>query len=92
MTLLIDNLRKRGIAIVDWSCMCKSNGETLDYLFLLYDIAREHGLLCSVCLGLNGSCQEWQLNYFIAGKHNSAMRLKLLDLNICWAVAIAFLL
>ena len=27
--------------------------------------------LCPVCLGFNGSCQEWQLNYFIAGKDNS---------------------
>ena len=27
-------------SIVDWSCMCKSNGKTMDHLFLHYDITR----------------------------------------------------
>jgi hypothetical protein len=45
---MIDSLRKHGIAIVDWSCICKSNGETVDYLYILYDIARELGLVVCV--------------------------------------------
>ena len=30
--LMTDNLRKTGVIIVDWYCMCKSNGEYVDHL------------------------------------------------------------
>ena len=32
--LTIDNLRKRHILILDWCCMCKINGESIDHLFI----------------------------------------------------------
>uniref|UniRef100_A0A2N9H161 Reverse transcriptase zinc-binding domain-containing protein n=1 Tax=Fagus sylvatica TaxID=28930 RepID=A0A2N9H161_FAGSY len=32
--LTIDNLRKRGLILQNWCCLCKSNGESVDHLFI----------------------------------------------------------
>ena len=32
--LTIDNLRRWKVVVVDWCCMCKRNGKTIDHLFL----------------------------------------------------------
>ena len=47
--LTIDNLRKRKVWILDWCYMCKSNGESIDHLFLHYPVAMD---LWSMVLGL----------------------------------------
>jgi hypothetical protein len=39
--LTVDNLRKRRIIIVDWCCMCKHQGDSVDNLLLHCDMARE---------------------------------------------------
>ena len=39
--LTIDNLRKRRLMLIDWCCMCKANGESIDHLFLHCSIARD---------------------------------------------------
>lgn len=36
-----DNLIQRGIIIVDWCSMCKSNGKTVDYFLLHCAVAHE---------------------------------------------------
>jgi hypothetical protein len=28
----LDNLRKRNIVVVEWCCMCKKSGESIDHL------------------------------------------------------------
>ena len=30
--LTIDNLRKQRVLVVDWCCMCKQSGESIDHL------------------------------------------------------------
>jgi len=35
-----DNLRRRGIVMVEWCVMCKKYGESVDHLLLHYDVAR----------------------------------------------------
>jgi hypothetical protein len=35
----MDNLRKRRIIVVDWCCMCKKSGETIDHLLFHYEVA-----------------------------------------------------
>ena len=52
--LMCDNLMRRRITMVDWCCMCRKSGETLDHLLL----HMKFGLLFSVCLGFIGLCQE----------------------------------
>ncbi len=39
--LTIDALRKCGLIIVDWCCMCKHNGESVDHVLLDCRLARE---------------------------------------------------
>uniref|UniRef100_A0A2N9FVR5 Reverse transcriptase domain-containing protein n=1 Tax=Fagus sylvatica TaxID=28930 RepID=A0A2N9FVR5_FAGSY len=39
--LTIDNLRKRGLIIQEWCCMCKRSGESVDHLFLHCSVAME---------------------------------------------------
>ena len=39
--LTIDNLRKRKVCILDWCYMCKSNGESIDHLFLHCPVAMD---------------------------------------------------
>jgi hypothetical protein len=35
----MDNLKKSHVAIVDRCCLCKRNGESVDYLLLHCDVA-----------------------------------------------------
>jgi hypothetical protein len=37
--LTADNLRRRNIILVDWCCLCKEDGETIDHLFLHCKVA-----------------------------------------------------
>ncbi len=39
--LMIDNLWKRRLVLLDWCYMCKANGESIDHLFLHCSIARD---------------------------------------------------
>ena len=39
--LTANNLRRRNIILVDWCCLCKEDGETIDHLFLHCKVARE---------------------------------------------------
>jgi hypothetical protein len=38
--LTLDNLRKRHVIVIDRCCMCKRNGESVDYLLLHCEVAR----------------------------------------------------
>jgi hypothetical protein len=49
--LTIDNLRKRNLIIIDWCCLCKQSGESVDHLLLHCSLARE---LWSMVFGLFG--------------------------------------
>lgn len=39
--LTADNLRKRGVIVMEWFYMCKSNVESIEHLFLHCEVARE---------------------------------------------------
>ncbi len=39
--LTTDNLRRRGIIILDWCCMCRSDGESVNHLLLHCSVAQE---------------------------------------------------
>jgi len=37
--LTLDNLRKKGVVVIDRCCMCKLNGESVDHLLLHCEVA-----------------------------------------------------
>jgi hypothetical protein len=47
--LTVDNLRRRHIVVLDWCCICKCNGESVDHLLLQCPIAYE---MCSMLFGV----------------------------------------
>ena len=49
--LTADNLRRRGIPVVSWCCMCKADGESVDHLLFHCPYAKE---LWDMVLGLFG--------------------------------------
>jgi hypothetical protein len=53
--LTLDNLRKRNIIVMEWCCLCKKSGESIDHLFLHCEVAfRDVECVFSViwcCLG-----------------------------------------
>jgi hypothetical protein len=36
-----DNLRRLNILMVEWCCMCKKSGESIDHLLLHFDVVRD---------------------------------------------------
>ena len=37
--LTMDNLRKRNVVVVEWCCLCKKSGESIDHLLLHCEVA-----------------------------------------------------
>ena len=50
--LTVDNLRKRRVIIIDWCCMCKVQGETVNHLLLHCTVAQELWSLIFVLFGI----------------------------------------
>jgi hypothetical protein len=49
--LTLDNLRKRNIIVLEWCCLCRKGGESIDHLFIHCEVASE---MWTVCLQLFG--------------------------------------
>jgi hypothetical protein len=39
--LMLDNLRKMNVVVVEWCCMCKKSRESIDHLMIHFKVARE---------------------------------------------------
>jgi hypothetical protein len=39
--LMHDNLWRQNIMVVEWCCLCKKNGESIDHILLLCDVVRD---------------------------------------------------
>jgi hypothetical protein len=50
--LTIDNLRKHGLILVDWCCLCRESGESPDHILLHCKVARELWDLVFVLFGV----------------------------------------
>ena len=51
--LTIDNLRKRKVLIIDWCCMCKTNGKSVNHLLLHCPIAQDLWNLVFILFGIS---------------------------------------
>ena len=51
--LTIDNLRKRKVLIIDWCCMCKSSGESVNHLLLHCPLAQDLWNLVFTLFGIS---------------------------------------
>ena len=89
--LTVDNLRKRRVIIVDWCCMCKVHGESVNHLLLHCSVAQELWLLIFSMFGttwvmLRGvvdllSC--WSVR---SGKSESAVIWKTIPHVLMWCI------
>ncbi len=50
--LAMDNLRKRGLILVDWCCLCRESGESPDHILLHCKVALELWDLVFVLFGV----------------------------------------
>ncbi len=58
--LTVDNLRKRGLILVEWCCLCKQSGESVNHLLLHCSHVQEHW---SMVFGLFGI--QWVMPYSV---------------------------
>ena len=65
--LTIDNLRKQWVLIIDWYCMCKSNGEFVNHLLLHCPTALELWNLIFTLFGTYRWCLGEWLIYLLVG-------------------------
>ena len=89
--LTIDNLRKRGLIIQEWCCMCKRSGEDVDHLFLHCSVAME---LWSLVFGLFGV--QWVMPRSVMdfscslmgnrGRHSSILIWKMIPHCLVWCI------
>ena len=50
--LMVDYLRKLNILIVDWCCMCKRSGESIEHLLLHCPVAMDIWIFVFVLFGI----------------------------------------
>jgi hypothetical protein len=58
---MYDNLRKKNVVVVEWCCMCKKIGESIDHLLLHCEVAQE---LWSYVLSQFGV--EWVMSRWVS--------------------------
>lgn len=58
----VDNLIKQGMTMVEWYCMCKHSGDTVDHLLIHYSSAMDYWAFVFLLLGvkwvMSNSVQE----------------------------------
>ena len=86
--LTIDNQRKQGLILLDWCCMCKRSGESVDHLFLHCSVATE---LWSLVFGMQWVMPRTVLDLFGAwlgkmGQHGSILVWKMVPHCLVWCL------
>ena len=89
-TLTLDNVRKRGIVVINRCCMCESEGESIDHLFLHCGVAcilwnaifTRFGL----CWVMPSSVKELYATWWAGGKSRSAVVWNMVPLCLMWCI------
>jgi hypothetical protein len=64
-----DNLRKRSIVIVEWCCMCKKNGESVDHLLIHCEVATRIWHYMFTLFGIEWVMPQKVLDLFACWNH-----------------------
>jgi hypothetical protein len=88
--LTVDNLRRRGLVLVNRCWLCESDGESVDHLLLHCGVARalwnaffdRFGL----CWVMPGSVKELLASWWSSGRSRSAVVWKMVPLCIMWCI------
>jgi hypothetical protein len=51
--LTIDNLRRQGLMLVNWCCLCKKSEETINHLIIYYEFTSEIWNSVLILLGVS---------------------------------------
>jgi hypothetical protein len=85
--LTLDNLRKRHIIIVDRCCLCKRDGESVDHIFLHYDVASALWNIFSrfgISWAMPRSVLDLVACWWKSGRSRSATTWKMVPICIFW--------
>jgi hypothetical protein len=88
--LTVDNLKRRGLVVVNRCWLCESDGESVDHLLLHCGVARalwnaffdRFGL----CWVMPGSVKELLTSWWSSGRSRSAVVWKMVPLCIMWCI------
>jgi hypothetical protein len=88
--LTIDNLRRRGMIVVNRCCLCESDGESVDHLLIHCGVANALWNAILSRLGLNwvmpSSVKELMACWCSGGRTRSAVVWKMIPLCIMWCI------
>ena len=78
--MTVDNFRRRQVVVVDWRCMRKQNGETIDHLLIHGPIAQElWNMVCSL-FGRIGSC------HVVFNRHRTTVIWSMIPYCLMWGI------
>ncbi len=89
--LTIDNLRKQGLILQEWCCMCKQSGESVDHLFLHCSMASDLWSLVFGMFGVQWVMPRTVLELFCGwmgklGRHNSLLVWNMVPHYLVWCL------
>ena len=90
--LTIDNLRKRGLIIQSWCCMCKRNGKSVDHLFLHCPVAMDMWSMVFGLFGMQWVMPSSVLDLFSCwmgslGRNDYVLVWKMITHHLIWCLA-----
>ncbi len=89
--LTIDSLRKRGLIIVDWCCMCTQSGESVDHLLLHCRLAGELWSMVFALFGVQWVMPRSVLELFtgwygFAGRDRCSVAWRIVPHCVIWCI------
>jgi exonuclease III len=86
-----DNLRKRSIVIVEWCCMCKKNGESVDHLLIHCEVATRIWHYMFTLFGIEWVMPQKVLDLFACWNHVGGRDLakaiwRMVPLCVIWCI------
>jgi hypothetical protein len=89
--LTIDNLRKRGLILQNWCCLCKNNGESVDHLFLHCPLATDLWWMVFSMFGVQWVMPRTIMDLFscwmgLPGRHDTVLIWKMIPHCLIWCL------